>query len=185
MSGVDPRASDAEREASVARLREASAEGRLPLEELARRTELAYAATTRGELERVTADLPTSAAPAAPAPRRGGRIRWVVGVFAPTRRRGRWRVGERVVVVSVFAPTTLDFREASFEHDEVTVVVVSVFGPTRVVVPPHVDVDVGVVSIFGPLLESGEAGELPPAAPRLRVVGASVFGPVSVRYRRR
>jgi hypothetical protein len=40
------RASDAEREATVARLREAAAEGRLSVEELAARIDAAYGATT-------------------------------------------------------------------------------------------------------------------------------------------
>lgn len=46
----DPlRASDGEREAAVERLRAESVEGRLTLEELARRTEEACSAGTRGE----------------------------------------------------------------------------------------------------------------------------------------
>src|SRR5438105_664968 len=52
------RASDAEREEVVARLRGHSVDGRLTLEEFAQRVDAAYAATTRAELERVTADLP-------------------------------------------------------------------------------------------------------------------------------
>jgi hypothetical protein len=52
------RASDDEREAVVERLRAASAEGRLTLEELTTRTEAAYGARTRGELVEITADPP-------------------------------------------------------------------------------------------------------------------------------
>ena len=52
------RASDSEREAAVERLRAASVEGRLTLGELTTRTEAAYSAQTRGELARITADLP-------------------------------------------------------------------------------------------------------------------------------
>ena len=71
MSGeLEKRASDAEREQTVARLRDASAEGRLTLEELAERTTLAYRASTHAELEPLTADLPAAAAPlTAPAAR--------------------------------------------------------------------------------------------------------------------
>jgi len=57
----DLRASDAEREQAVARLREASAEGRLTLDELVARTGVALEARTRGDLEHVTADLPSAA----------------------------------------------------------------------------------------------------------------------------
>ena len=52
------RASDSEREATVAHLREAAAEGRLDVEELVDRIDAAYTATTRAELEPLTADLP-------------------------------------------------------------------------------------------------------------------------------
>jgi hypothetical protein len=63
------RASDAEREAVVERLRVATVEGRLTLSELTERTEAAYTATTRGDLVPITADLPAvSGSPAAPTP---------------------------------------------------------------------------------------------------------------------
>ncbi|WP_241683094.1 DUF1707 domain-containing protein [Actinomadura sp. J1-007] len=63
------RASDAEREAVVEWLRVASVEGRLTFEELTERTEAAFLAVTRGDLERITTDLPGMGAPGAnPAP---------------------------------------------------------------------------------------------------------------------
>ena len=52
------RASDAERERTVACLRRAYAAGRLKLGELERRVERAYAATWRSELRALTRDLP-------------------------------------------------------------------------------------------------------------------------------
>jgi hypothetical protein len=57
------RASDSEREAIVARLRQAAGEGRLTVEELTERIDAAYAATTRDELEPLTADLPAARRP--------------------------------------------------------------------------------------------------------------------------
>jgi hypothetical protein len=52
------RASDAERERTVASLRRAYAAGRLRLDELERRIERAYSATFRSELRLLTRDLP-------------------------------------------------------------------------------------------------------------------------------
>jgi hypothetical protein len=52
------RASDAERDRTVASLRRAYAAGRLTLRELERRIERAYAATWRSELRALTRDLP-------------------------------------------------------------------------------------------------------------------------------
>lgn len=54
------RASDAERDAVAEVLREAHAEGRLSVTEFADRLDAVYAARTLGELEPLTADLPTS-----------------------------------------------------------------------------------------------------------------------------
>lgn len=62
-------ASDAEREACVARLRDAAAEGRLDVIELDERIGVAYRARTRLELATLTADLPQ---PPATRERRSG-----------------------------------------------------------------------------------------------------------------
>lgn len=66
------RASDAEREHVVSALGEHLADGRLDFSEFEDRVASAYAARTRGELEKLTADLPP---PAAQAPRTVGRPR--------------------------------------------------------------------------------------------------------------
>ena len=180
----DTLASDGEREQAVARLRDASAEGRLTLDELAARTGSAYAARTHGELVAVTADLPAAAAPTgAPAPRRPSRLPGLVlGIFAPVGRRRRWRLRARTLVFTVFAPATLDLRVATFEAEVPTIVLLSVFAPVTITAPEHVEVDTFVLPIFAPLRESGDPGILAPAAPRVRVVGLSVFAPVFVKY---
>jgi len=173
-------ASDAEREQAVVRLREASAEGRLTLDELAARTGSAYAARTHGELVAVTAGLPARSATQAP-PRRT----WpglVLGVFAPITSRKRRRLGPHTIVVSVFAPTKLDLRPAIFEGGTATIEIVGVFAPVTIVVPQHVEVDTTVLPVFAPVRETGDPGSLPPGAPRVRIVGVSVFAPVFIRY---
>jgi hypothetical protein len=173
------RASDAERERAVDRLREASTQGRLTLEELAERTQLAYTARSHAELAVVTADLPALSVPAPPA-----RRRWVVGIFAPVSRRGPWQLGRRTIVLSLFAPATLDLHGASFSGAEATVTVVSLFGPVFIAVPEGVEVDTGAVSIFAPVHEQGSPREPGPAAPRLRVNGVTLFAPLFIRHRR-
>jgi Domain of unknown function (DUF1707)/Domain of unknown function (DUF4190) len=68
-SAQDLRASDAEREATVERLRVAATEGRLDADELDERLTAAYAARWRSELDALTADVtppPRSPAPARP-----------------------------------------------------------------------------------------------------------------------
>jgi hypothetical protein len=57
-AGSELRASDAERERAAESLRRHHADGRLTTDELEERTERAYAATTRGDLDRLFEDLP-------------------------------------------------------------------------------------------------------------------------------
>ena len=90
MSGeLEKRASDAEREQVVVRLRDASAEGRLTLEELADRTALAYTARSHAELAPLTEDLPTTTLQRS----RRKPVRWMGTVIGNVKRTGRWRIG--------------------------------------------------------------------------------------------
>jgi hypothetical protein len=68
MSPPELRAADADRERTAERLRSAAAEGRISAEELEQRLEVAFAARTESELERLVEDLPAPAQ--APPPRR-------------------------------------------------------------------------------------------------------------------
>ena len=71
------RASDAEREDTVTRLREHAATGRLDVEELEQRIGAAYTARTHGDLAALQQDLPR-APRSRPAPRRRHDRDWVV-----------------------------------------------------------------------------------------------------------
>jgi hypothetical protein len=78
----DLRASDADRERSVAALRHHAAEGRLTVDELEERIERAYASKTLRELAELHADLPSIATrPARPSHARRRRP-WLPGRFS-------------------------------------------------------------------------------------------------------
>ncbi|HEY5693724.1 MAG TPA: DUF1707 domain-containing protein [Gaiellaceae bacterium] len=182
MSGeLEKRASDAEREQAVVRLRDASAEGRLTLEELAERTALAYQARSRAELESLTGDLPAVAHTASPSTRRPRR--WLIGVLVPVTRSGRRAFAERNIVVSLFAPARLDLREAQLPGGVAVLTVFSLFAPVFVTVPAHIEIESSVVALLAPVHESS-TGDVPPNAPRVRVRGLSLFGPVFVQTHR-
>ncbi len=68
----DFRASDAEREAVAAQLREHFAHGRLTLDELQDRLDAAFAARMMSDLDRVISDLPHVSTPPASMPAPGG-----------------------------------------------------------------------------------------------------------------
>jgi hypothetical protein len=72
------RASDAEREATVAKLRRAHADGRIDTAELEERVARAYAARTTDELARLVVDLPAERPRLQPGPRTGWSLPRVV-----------------------------------------------------------------------------------------------------------
>ena len=176
MSGeLEKRASDAEREQVVVRLRDASAEGRLTLEELADRTALAYTARSHAELAPLTEDLPV--------PRLSSRrkpVRWMGAVIGEVERRGRWRIRDRTRVVMGIGDCHLDLRTAELDGDEVTVTIFQIIGDTTIVVPRHVDVELSGFFLIGDKSLTGSEEELPPAAPRVHVRAFGLIGEVKV-----
>ena len=179
------RASDAEREATVTRLREAAAEGRLTVEELAERIDAAYAASTLDELEPLTADLPAVAGSSSIAVEGGGGgTRFVLGVLGGGDRRGRWRVAPRVTVVNVLGGADLDLREATLTAPEVTIWVISIFGGSDIVVPEAVHVELSSFALFGGDDLKLEGPEPEPGAPVVHVRTVSLFGGTDVTTRR-
>ena len=176
------RASDAEREAVVERLRVATAEGRLTLGELTDRTEAAYTATTRGELVPITADLPEApAAPVAPvpAPRSAGR-EWVVAVMGDSRRQGRWRVERPLAAVAVMGDVVLDLRGAEVPQGDVEINATAVMGDVKVYVPDGVDVELSGIAVMGD--KKVMVREAPPGQrfPRVVVKATVLMGDVKV-----
>ena len=187
------RASDAEREAVVARLRHAAGEGRLTVEELAERIDAAYAAKTHAELEPLTADLPAPApapggsapptgAPPAPPARRGSSL--ILGGLGGGARTGRWRVPESVTIVNVLGGADLDLREAVLEAPEVEITVWSVLGGSTITVPEGVHVELGGFAMLG--ANQMRVGGPPPGpgAPVVRVKAWSLLGGTDVRTKR-
>jgi hypothetical protein len=178
------RASDAEREATVAHLREAAAEGRLDVEELVNRIDAAYTATTRAELEPLTADLPEATGAALGAPRESHATSFVLSIFGGSDRAGRWRVAERVRVVNIFGGADLDLREATLAGPDVRFTVVSIFGGSDVIVPEGMHVELSSFALFGgDKLKLGGA-EAAPGAPALHVRCVSIFGGTDVVTKR-
>jgi hypothetical protein len=176
------RASDAEREAVVERLRVATAEGRLTLGELTERTEAAYTATTRGELVPITADLPE--APSSPAvpmrPVAGGDREWVVAVMGDSKRQGRWRVERPLAAVAVMGDVVLDLRGAEVPHGNVDITAVAVMGDVKVYVPDGVDVELTGIAVMGD--KKVKVREAPPGQPSPKVVvrATVVMGDVKI-----
>ena len=172
------RVSDDDREATVARLRAAGGEGRLTLEELAERVELADAARTRRDLEALTNDLPY-AAPAVDRKDRG----WIVAIMGGAERKGRWRPARSTVVVTVMGGAELDLREAELA-DGVNITAVTIMGGIGIAVPEGVSVEMGGFAFMG--TNGGPRDTVPPlrSAPTVSVRAFSLMGGVGVERKR-
>lgn len=177
-------ASDAEREATVETLRVAHADGRLTLEELSDRSDLAYRARTAAELSLLTRDLPAGAAAA---------VGWTVvagdepgsenyvAVFSGSERKGHWRVPRRSKAVAVFGGINLDMTEAELSAHDVHITAVAVFGGIEIVVPEGVEVQLTGLAVFGG--KTAQVAAPLPGAPVVHVHCSVWFGGVEVKTR--
>ena len=176
------RASDEERERAVTVLRDGAADGRLTFDELARRTELAYGATTGAELERLVADLPAAAPRTTLAT--GRSRRWSIAVLGGCDRRGRWRPAARSVAVAILGGVDLDLRDATIEHDEIVITAFTLMGGIDVIVPEGVEVQMGGFAIMGGNDHDHGSAPVRPGTPVVHVRAFSLMGGVDVKVGR-
>jgi hypothetical protein len=181
------RASDADRERTAQVLRTSGANGQLTVDELDERVEAAYAAKTRGELERLVEDLGETRDRRADVPVRPGDegTRWVVSVMGGSDRKGHWRVGRSVTVLNLMGGGNLDLNDAEFAGDVVEMRVYSLMGGSEIRVPEDLDVEVSEFAFMGG--NDIGRGEAPPRAggPLLRLKMISIMGGSSLRRGRR
>lgn len=130
MGDLSTRASDAEREVVVERLRHGAGEGRLDADELERRVSAAYSATTRFDLEAVVADLP------APPPPRPARIDG-----EEVRRRTAAFLVPNVICIIVWLATGADYFWPMWVLMGTGIGLVAWLVPTLLGVPPGEDED--------------------------------------------
>jgi hypothetical protein len=182
------RVSDSDREQAAGVLREAAAQGRISMDELGERLELAYAARTYADLAVITHDLPqpglAAAAGAAPATtgRIGGiaRSKVAIAVMSGARRLGRWVLPRKYVAVAVMGGIELDLRECLFSEPEATIHAYALMGGIEITVPEDIEVDVSGLAFMGGF-DHNATGPGAPGGPRLRVLGFALMGGVDVR----
>lgn len=198
----DHRASDADRDAVSAVVRDAAAEGRIGMDELDERVSAVWSARTYGELARTIEDLPVnlpaalSAVPgAASVPAVAGtQTRLVrahepstghaIAIFSGAERKGVWTVPATLNAVAVFGGVDLDLREATLTAQETVIHVFAMFGGIDITVGEDVNLVVSGAGIMGGFGGSSSAGS-GPGAPVVRVVGVAIFGGVEVKRRPR
>lgn len=171
------RASDSDRERTIALLRDHAAVGRLTLEEFTDRMSAAYLARTDYDLEQLALDLPST--PGQAGSRRRP-TRFVFSLFGSTEREGRIRVRRRVGCLMGFGNIDLDLRQATLEGNVITIFALGMFGAIDVYVPEGVEVDLHGFALGG---HKRALGNDPPAqsgTPLVRVFAVSVFAGIDV-----
>lgn len=181
------RASDADRERIVERLRHAAGEGRLDVEELDERLARAYAARTVSELQTLTADvvpaveqLPSAGAGPVVRPGAGGTSH-VISIMGGNDRRGRWRVAARCLVFSLMGGSDVDLTQAELSEQVTTLNVISIMGGSEIRVPHGVDVQVSKFALMGGHDVKLDDDPPPPGAPVIRMRMLAIMGGGEVR----
>jgi hypothetical protein len=175
------RASDADREHTADLLRHAMGEGRLTMEELDERLDLAYAARTQSELDKLTRDVVVSGdservGARMPVKAGGGGSEWVVSIMSGHDRKGRWRVGRHLKVISVMGGASVDLNDAELTEKDTTITVFALMGGNEIRVPENVNVVVSDFAFMGG--NDSKIGELlpDPGGPTLHIKMISIMG---------
>jgi Domain of unknown function (DUF1707) len=181
------RASDAEREAAVARLQTAVGEGRLDLDEFGERVQAAHAATTTAELAQLLADLPPEGTTiqvtgqpgavemvgerdaAGPVNSVFGDVQLVPAAVVPER------------VTTVFGDVRLDLRQLKSSADTLYLELGTVFGDVEVLVAEGVAAESEGWTVFGDRKTQLAAVPRLPGTPRIVVRAWTVFGDLKLR----
>jgi DUF1707 SHOCT-like domain len=184
----DLRASDADRERTADLLRHAAGEGRLTVEELDQRLDVAYAARTSAELDRLVADVVVERRPVEgrlPVRPGEGGTRRLVSILSGHDRRGRWRVAPRCSVINVMGGSDLDFNDAELAAERVELRIFSLMGGTDVYVPEGLNVEVSEFSLMGGNDIDLGVPQPDPGGPVLAIRIVSIMGGTDIRRGRR
>jgi hypothetical protein len=183
------RASDADREKTADLLRHAAGEGRLTMDELDERLDLVYGTRTQRELDKLTADVIVpgevervgSRMPVRP----GGGSEWVVSVMSGHDRKGRWRVGKHLKVISVMGGSNVDLNDAELTDPETTITVFSLMGGSEIRVPDNVNVVISDFAFMGG--NDAKVGEMlpDPGGPTIHIKLWSIMGGSDVQRGRK
>ena len=173
---MNVRASDADREATMDRLREAAGEGHLTLEELTERIEAAFEAVMRSDLVLLTRDLP--GAPAVEVATHPLEVR----AFGDVKRSGPWTVPAKSSFRTWLGNIKLDLRAAQIATTEAHIHARALFGNIELLVPKGVTVEVQARTRLG--RTNLQAGSGTAGAPRIVLTGGTFSGNVNVRHPR-
>ena len=187
-----PVSMERERELTIELLSDHFAHDNLTLDELERRIEQAYRASSVPALRELTKDLRTEAAVVVPmgeaplpevfAPERDR----IVSIMAQTKRRGMWQPPRHLDIWCVMSEALLDLTEARLQSGVTEIHLHALMASVKVIVPPGVRVVVQPSAFMAEV--SDEVLQPPPVgsqAPVVRIAGPVVMSELKVRVRTR
>lgn len=172
------RASDAEREYVIDLLQRAVGQGMLDLDEFGERTDIALAAKTRAQLNRVLLDLPIRDEPMRPDP---DDVLVLRSTLSEVVRRGPWRVPSRLLIISRLGSTKLDFTDAEFTSNRVEIELAVTGGSVHLLVPPTTEVYATAVTTIGGQITDARPIPTGYGSPTLILTGRVRAGEVRIR----
>jgi class 3 adenylate cyclase len=190
--GLTQRVSDADRDRTVAQLREHVVEGRLTLDEFSERIGRALEARTRGDLHAVMTDLPPPASSSSSVPQTATSVtpaatrkqrRWYVAILSGHSTRGRWRISGKTNAVAFMGGCDMDLRRAEIDGPEVSITAFAFMGGINITVPEGFDVELQGFSFMGG--RDLKLRDVPrvPGSPLIVVRGFAVMGGIEVKSR--
>lgn len=163
-----------QRNAAAEVLMAALGDGRISLTEYVQRYDAVLAARDVPELDAAILDLGPERVPTGTAV-----VRRMFSVFGRHTRAGRWRLPDRLRVVTLLADTSLDLRDAYCSGETATIRGYGLLGDVHVVVPDGVDVELTGAHLVGNRMQQ-TAGPRVPGTPLVRVRITMLFGDVTV-----
>jgi hypothetical protein len=187
-----------ERERVIQQLSEHFANDRLSLDEMELRMELAYKAGSVGDLQRLTADLPSATALPVPAPPPVEELpalspdrERIFALMSETSRRGPWLVPQRLDLLAVMSDTTIDLTQAALPTGIIDIHIRSIWAAVKIVVPPGLQVVNRLSSVMASVHGAAEPNEAANAGGGwkqgtvIRLSGWALMAEVQTKVRRR
>jgi hypothetical protein len=174
------------RETVVQTLSSHFAAGRIELEELEQRLDIAMRAQTLEELDGalnglVPAGATGTAVAESPVIADDRASRWTLAIMSGVKKTGRWFLGPVHRAFALIGGGTLDLREAQFTAEVTEIRVWALMGGYEVIVPPDLPVRVQGFALMGGLVDKTTASE----APRVFIRAWALMGGVEVKVRER
>ena len=183
------------RERVVENLSAYFAQDHISLEELERRLERAYKATSVADLDALTADLRYGApapasqaivpAPAKPVPAFTPDHERILSIMSESKRTGLWSVPQELDVVAIMSDTTLDVTHAQLPAGIIDIDMKALMATVKIILPPGVHLVSRLHAFMSSVNNELDDATPPPGAAVIRLSGWAMMAEVKVLVRRR